>query len=92
MARIEPTPSTSNDWTPLSPCQLGQGGGEEEIQKFILSDPNNEIINLYQDKNELCRMHYYIRVIFNNPMGSELNLPQLYLENMLKKDLINNLI
>jgi hypothetical protein len=26
MAEIEPTPSKSNDWTPLSPCQLGQGG------------------------------------------------------------------
>ncbi len=27
MAGIEPTPSKSNDWTPLSPCQLSQGGG-----------------------------------------------------------------
>ncbi len=26
MAGIEPTPSKSNDWTPLSPCQLSQGG------------------------------------------------------------------
>jgi hypothetical protein len=26
MAGIEPTPSKSNDWTTLSPCQLGQGG------------------------------------------------------------------
>jgi hypothetical protein len=26
MAGIEPTPSKSNDWTPLSPCQLGQRG------------------------------------------------------------------
>jgi hypothetical protein len=23
MVGIEPTPSKSNDWTPLSPCQLG---------------------------------------------------------------------
>jgi hypothetical protein len=30
MAGIEPTPSKSNDWTrtPLSPCQLSQGGGQ----------------------------------------------------------------
>ncbi len=27
MAGIEPTPSKSNDWTPLSRCQLGQVGG-----------------------------------------------------------------
>jgi hypothetical protein len=27
MAGIEPTPSKSHDWTPLSPCQLSQGGG-----------------------------------------------------------------
>ena len=25
MAGIEPTPSKAYDWTPLSPCQLGQG-------------------------------------------------------------------
>jgi hypothetical protein len=30
MAGIEPTPSKSNDWTPLSPCQLGQGGGDKD--------------------------------------------------------------
>jgi hypothetical protein len=29
MAGIEPMPSKSNDWTPLSPCQLGQGGGKQ---------------------------------------------------------------
>jgi hypothetical protein len=28
-AGIEPTPPKSNDWTPLSPCQLGQGGGRK---------------------------------------------------------------
>ncbi len=27
MAEIEPTPSKSNDWTHLLPCQLGQGCG-----------------------------------------------------------------
>jgi hypothetical protein len=26
-AGIEPTPSKSNNWTQLLPCQLGQGGG-----------------------------------------------------------------
>jgi hypothetical protein len=26
MVGIEPTLSKSNNWTPLSPCQLGQGG------------------------------------------------------------------
>ncbi len=41
----------------------GKELNEEEIQNFILSDPNNEIINLYQDKKDLFRMHYYIRVI-----------------------------
>jgi hypothetical protein len=34
----------------------GKELNEEEIQTFILSDPNNEIINLYQDKKELFRM------------------------------------
>ncbi len=32
MAGIEPMPSKSNDWTPLSPCQLGQGGSGGKIQ------------------------------------------------------------
>jgi hypothetical protein len=27
MAGIESTPPKSNNWTPLSPCQLSQGGG-----------------------------------------------------------------
>ncbi len=46
---------------------------EEEIQIFILSDPNNEIINLYQDKKEWFRMHYHIRVVLNNPMDPKIN-------------------
>ncbi len=36
MAGIEPTPSKSNYWTPLSPCRLSQGGGICRQQKFTL--------------------------------------------------------
>ncbi len=32
MAGIEPMPSKSNDWTPLSPCQLSQGGCRTSVQ------------------------------------------------------------
>jgi hypothetical protein len=39
---------------------------EEAIQNYILSDPNNEIMNLYQDKTELFRIYYYIKVVLNN--------------------------
>jgi hypothetical protein len=31
MAGIEPTLSKSNDWNPLSPCQLSQGGCTDQI-------------------------------------------------------------
>ena len=37
MAGIEPTLSKSEDWTPPSPCQLGQGGGQTEALLFIRS-------------------------------------------------------
>jgi hypothetical protein len=30
---------------------------EEEIRNYILSDPNNEIMNLYQDKKKLFNTH-----------------------------------
>ncbi len=37
MAGIEPTPSKSNDWTPLSPCQLGQGGGDSILCTYCFN-------------------------------------------------------
>ncbi len=36
MAGFEPTPSKSNDWTPLSPCQVGQGGGFNDQLSVVL--------------------------------------------------------
>ncbi len=62
----------------------GKELNEEEIQKIILSDQNNEIINSYQDKKVLFRMHYYNRVVLNNPMDPKCYFPELYLENVIR--------
>ncbi len=35
MEGIEPMQSKSNDWTPLSPCQLGQGGCTPSKFKYV---------------------------------------------------------
>ncbi len=36
---------------------------EEEIQKFTLKDPNNEIINSYKDNRDLLKTHYHVKVV-----------------------------
>ncbi len=59
----------------------GKELNEEEIQKF--SDPDIEIINLYQEKKQF-RMHNYIRVVLNKPMDPKFNFPELYLENIIR--------
>jgi hypothetical protein len=57
---------------------------EEEIQNYILTDPNSEIINLYKNKKELFKKHYYIRVVLNNPINTIFNFPEIFLSNVIK--------
>jgi hypothetical protein len=42
MAGIEPTPSKSIDWIPLSPCQVSQGGGNLEQHMTLLIASRNK--------------------------------------------------
>ncbi len=51
---------------------------EEEIQNYILSDPNNEIMNLYQDKRERFNMHYYIINTSNHPIDQIINFLETF--------------
>ena len=63
---------------------------EEEIQNYILSDPENEIVIFYKDKRELFESHYYIKVVLNNPIDREFNFPVLNLLHIIKsKNIIN---
>ncbi len=39
----------------------GKELNEEEIQNYVLSDPNNEIMIFYQDKKELFNAQFYIK-------------------------------
>ena len=64
----------------------GKELNDEEIQNYILSDPNNEIINLYQDKIELFRMHYYIKVVLNNAIDPRFNCPEIFLSRVIRKN------
>ncbi len=41
----------------------GKELNEEETQKFILSDPNNEILNLYKEKRNF-KMDCHINIAF----------------------------
>jgi hypothetical protein len=49
---------------------------EEEIQNYILSDPNNEIM-IFIKKKELFNTHYYIRVVLNNPIDPMFNFTEI---------------
>jgi hypothetical protein len=46
---------------------------EEEIQNFVISDQNNESINLYQKQKKTLDMHYYIRVVLYHPIDRMFN-------------------
>ena len=59
---------------------------EEEIQNYIISDPENETVIYYQDKQELFQSHYYIKVVLNNPIERKYNFPELILFNILKQE------
>ena len=67
---------------------------EEEIQNYIISDPKNETVIFYQDKQELFQSHYYIKVVLNNPIEREYNFPELNLFHIIKtrkKKFYNNI-
>jgi len=59
---------------------------EEEIQNYILSDPENEIVLFYKDKRELFESHYYIKVVLNNPIDREYNFPEIFFSHVIKTD------
>jgi hypothetical protein len=37
---------------------------EEEVQNYISSDPYNEITKFYQNKGELFKKHYHIKLFY----------------------------
>ena len=57
---------------------------EEEIQNYILSDPENEIMTFYQDKRELFQMHYYIKVVLHNPIDPMFNFPEIFFSSVIR--------
>jgi hypothetical protein len=57
---------------------------EEEIQNYTLSDPENEIIIFYQDKEELFKMHYHIKVVLHNPIDPMFNFPEIFFSSVIR--------
>ena len=57
---------------------------EEEIQNYILSDPENEIVIFYKDKRELFESHYYIKVVLNNPIDRQYNFPEIFFSSVIR--------
>ena len=57
---------------------------EEEIQNYVLSDPKNEIRVFYQDKKELFKEHYYIKVILHSPIDPMYNFPQIFFSQVIR--------
>jgi hypothetical protein len=55
---------------------------EVEKQNYILSDPNNETMNLYQYKNKLFNICYYFRVVLNNQMDPVLSFSGIVLSHV----------
>jgi hypothetical protein len=58
---------------------------EATIQNNVLSDPNNEIFDLYKDKEEPFNMHYNIRVVLNNPIDPMFYFPVIFLTHYKNK-------
>ncbi len=56
----------------------------QEIKNYIVSDPNNEIMNLCQNEKELFNKHNYIRVVLNNPIDRIFNFPETFLSHVIK--------
>jgi hypothetical protein len=59
---------------------------EEEIQKYTLKDPNNEIINSYKDYRYLLRTHYHVKVVLNKPIDPMGNRTELVLTDVIRTD------
>ena len=57
---------------------------EEEVQNYILSDPNNEIFKFYQYKGELFKIHYHLKVVLHNPIDPIFNFPELLFSRVIR--------
>ncbi len=65
---------------------------EKEIQNYILSDANNEIINLYENIKEPFNMHYRIRVVLNSTIDPMFHLQKYVYQILLKQIKILNFL
>ena len=59
---------------------------EARKQRYINRHKKNEIVIFYQDKKELFELHYYIKVVLNNPIDREYNFPELNLLHIIKSN------
>jgi hypothetical protein len=74
---------------PIINQSIYNGGEEltdEEIQKFTLKDPNNEIINSYEDNRDLLKTYYHVKVVLNKAIDPIFNRTELVLTDIIRTD------
>jgi hypothetical protein len=65
------------------------GGKEltvEEIQKFTLKDPKNEILDFYNGNRDLTKTQYHVRVVLNKPIDPIFSFTELVLTSVIRTD------
>jgi hypothetical protein len=55
----------------------GKESTEEEIQKYTMKDPKNDMINSYKDNRDILKKHYRVRVVLNGPIEPQINCTEL---------------